>query len=65
MVFITQGLTTALQQPLVETSFAQHLLVPFTVHKELKDVGYSQLQVQGMLKGMRQRGETLIFLDLQ
>lgn len=49
MVFVTQGLTAALQQPLVEASFTQHLLVPLTVHQELEDVGHCQLQVEGML----------------
>lgn len=56
MVFIAQGLTAALQQPLVEASFTQHLLVPFTVHQELEDVGHCQLQVKGMLEGT-QKGE--------
>lgn len=50
MVFVSQGLTAALQQPLVEAGLAQHLLVPLTVHQKLQDVGHRQLQVQGMLE---------------
>lgn len=65
MVFIAQGLTAALQQALVEASFTQHLLVPFTVHQELEDVGHCQLQVQGVL-GRKQKEEEHIsyFLGL-
>lgn len=55
MVLVAQGLTAALQQPLVEARFAQHLLVPLTVHQELEDVGHRQLQVQGVLEGNRKR----------
>lgn len=58
MVFITEGLTAALQQPLMEAGLTQHLLVPLTVHQELQDVGHSQLQVEGMLGGDR-RGRQL------
>lgn len=50
MVFISQCLAAALQQPLVEAGLTQHLLVPLTVHQKLQDVGHRQLQVQGMLE---------------
>lgn len=51
VVLIAQGLTAALQQPLVEAGFTQHLLVPLAVHQELEDVGHCQLQVESMLQG--------------
>ena len=56
VVLVTQGLTAALQQPLVEAGFTQNLLVPLTVHQELEDVGHSQLQVQSMLEERGQEG---------
>lgn len=50
MVFVSQGLAAALQQPLMEAGLAQHLLVPLAVHQKLQDVGHRQLQIQGVLK---------------
>lgn len=58
MVLVAQRLAAALQQPLVEAGFTQHLLVPLTVHQELEDVGHGQLQVQSVLQG--ETGETLL-----
>lgn len=65
MVFIAQGMAAAQQQPLVETSFTQHLLVPVTVHQKLEDVGHSQLQVKSVLEGTRERKQHLVLLHLQ
>lgn len=64
MVFVAEGLTAALQQPLVEAGLTQHLLVPLAVHQELKDVGDGKLEVQSVLKRENWRLNVNLFLSL-